>query len=111
MLEGNPFVLLTVEAPRWGTAGGAAVRGPHRVPECQLASPPSRTHGARPEIHLEELTLWLVCRAGAEHGRDPDAPGLRVLRAAAGDGEEQRLLRVHPAPHRPLRHPGLRQVR
>ncbi|XP_048181369.1 patatin-like phospholipase domain-containing protein 7 isoform X3 [Corvus hawaiiensis] len=48
---------------------------------------------------------------GAEHGRDPDAPGLRVLRAAAGDGEEQRLLRVHPAPHRPLRHPGLRQVR
>ena len=48
---------------------------------------------------------------GAEHGGDPDATGVRVLRAAAGAGEGQRVLRVHTATHRPLRHAGLRQVR
>lgn len=35
--------------------------------------------------------------AGAEHGGDPDAAGLRVLRASAGICKRQRLLRVHPA--------------
>lgn len=45
--------------------------------------------------------MWFVTvmndPAGAEHGRDPDAAGLRVLCASAGIGKRQRLLRVHPA--------------
>ncbi|KAM4754449.1 patatin-like phospholipase domain-containing protein 6 isoform 2-T2 [Cyanocitta cristata] len=48
---------------------------------------------------------------GAGHGGDPVAPGLRVLRPAAGGGQVQLLLRVHPATHRPLQDHGLREVR
>ena len=48
---------------------------------------------------------------GVEHAGDPDAAGLHVLRSSAGAGEELRLLRVHQAPHRPLRHTGFWEVR
>ncbi|XP_042071282.1 patatin-like phospholipase domain-containing protein 7 isoform X5 [Haplochromis burtoni] len=48
---------------------------------------------------------------GPEHGRDPNTACLRLLRAAAGAGQRQRLLRVHPTAYRPLRHTGVWQVR
>lgn len=47
---------------------------------------------------------------GAEHGGDPDEAGLRLLREAAGVGEEQRLLRVHQAAHRQISNPGVWKV-
>lgn len=59
-------------------------------------------------VALKRLTLVL---SGAEHGGDPDPAGLRLLRASAGVGQEQRLLRVHPPAHRPLPDPGVRKVR
>lgn len=46
--------------------------------------------------------LHPVSPTGSGHGGDPVPAGLRVLRAAVGGGEEERLLRVHPAAHRPL---------
>lgn len=59
-------------------------------------------------VWLQGLTVsWL---SGAEHGGDPDPLGLRVLRAAAGVGEEQRLLRVHQTPHRQIPNSGVRKV-
>lgn len=62
-----------------------------------------------------ETALWcepllLLLLTGSEHGRDPNQTGLRLLRQAAGGGQRLRLLRVHPAAHRPLRHPGFWQI-
>lgn len=48
--------------------------------------------------------------SGPEHGRDSNSACLRVLCEAAGAGQRQWLLRVHPAAHRPLRHSRLWQV-
>lgn len=48
--------------------------------------------------------------AGPRHGGDPVSAGVRLVRAAAGGGEAERLLRVHQAAHRPLQHHGLWQV-
>lgn len=69
-----------------------------------------REYRARSDISDPVTMVCLSCLAGAEHGRDPNTARVRVLRAAAGDGEEQRLLRVHPATHRPLRHAGFWEV-
>lgn len=58
----------------------------------------------------ENITPIWFCMAGAQHGRDPDPAGLRVLRAATGAGKKHRVLRVHQASHRPLWHSRLWQV-
>ena len=63
------------------------------------------------KVHVVSLSFLRVCCAGAEHGGDPVSAGVRVLCAAAGVGEEQRLLRVHPSPHRPLPHAGVWEIR
>lgn len=67
-----------------------------------------RVPGVACRVWLQGLTVsWL---SGAEHGGDSDPLGLRVLRAAAGVCEEQRLLRVHQAPHRQIPNSGVWKV-
>ena len=45
-----------------------------------------------------------VADAGARHAGDSVTVGLRQLYTPARDRQEQRLLRVHPAAHRQIRH-------
>ena len=86
-----PPGLAEIASP-WG--GGEGKEGPGQ--ETQWLCPDG-VQGPRGD---RRATLRGCDTAGVEHGGDPDAPGLRVLRPAAGDGEEQQLLQV-PAPPPP----------